>query len=99
MMRPAFNLWLIMAAFTVLDACEKEPEPLPEVPVEIPDPNFLQALIDLGVDTDGDSLISTSEAEAFRELQLWEKNISDPCHIGDVQGSEHLLIWKHSAVG
>ena len=82
MMRPAFYLWLIMAAFTVLSACQKEPEPQPEAPLEIPDPNFLQALIDLGVDTDGDSLISFSEAEVIRELQLWDKNISDLTGIG-----------------
>ena len=41
MMRPGLNLWLCLAAFPLLNACEKEPEPQPEAPVEIPDPNFL----------------------------------------------------------
>ena len=45
--------------------------------VEIPDTTFLNALIDEGVDTNGDSLISTSEAEAITSLSVDSLNISD----------------------
>ena len=50
--------------------------------VSIPDTAFLYALIDEGVDTNGDSLISYSEAEAITSLDLggghWSsRNISD----------------------
>ena len=38
--------------------------------VEIPDTAFLYALIDVGVDTDGDSLISHAEAEAITYLNI-----------------------------
>jgi predicted GH43/DUF377 family glycosyl hydrolase len=45
--------------------------------VEIPDTAFLYALIDKGVDTDGDSLIHYKEAEEITYLDVSEKNISD----------------------
>ena len=38
--------------------------------VEIPDTAFLYALIDLGVDANGDSLISTAEAEEIIALDV-----------------------------
>ena len=45
--------------------------------VDIPDPNFLRALIDEGVDTDGDGQISFEEAEAILKLDVRTKNIDD----------------------
>ncbi len=49
--------------------------------VEIPDPNFLAALIESGVDINGDGIIQVSEAEninsPFIFLSLSYKNISD----------------------
>jgi Leucine-rich repeat (LRR) protein len=45
--------------------------------VNIPDIAFLYALIDEGVDINGDSLISFSEAEAVTSLNMRRKNISD----------------------
>jgi Leucine-rich repeat (LRR) protein len=45
--------------------------------VFIPDTAFLYALIDEGVDTNGDSLISYSEAEAITSLYVVNDNISD----------------------
>jgi hypothetical protein len=45
--------------------------------VEIPDSAFLYALIDKGVDANGDSLITRFEAEAITELDISEKGISD----------------------
>ncbi|MCK4879922.1 MAG: hypothetical protein KAS82_04645 [Bacteroidales bacterium] len=46
-------------------------------PVDITDNAFLTALIEQGVDTDGDGLISNIEAEAVTHLELYNKNISD----------------------
>jgi Leucine-rich repeat (LRR) protein len=45
--------------------------------VEIPDTAFLHALIDEGVDTNGDSLISYAEAEAITTLNVTHRNISN----------------------
>ena len=45
--------------------------------VEIPESNFLNALIDGGFDTDGDSLISSSEAEAVTSLSICDLGITD----------------------
>ena len=46
-------------------------------PVNIPDDNFLQALIQMGVDINGDEKISHSEAEAVTTLNLEAEGISD----------------------
>ena len=45
--------------------------------VEIPDTMFLYALIEKGVDTDEDSLISNTEAEAITYLIVSSSGISD----------------------
>lgn len=45
--------------------------------VEIPDPNFLQALLDAGVDKNGDGQISEAEAEATVSIHLGPAGISD----------------------
>jgi hypothetical protein len=45
--------------------------------VDIPDPAFLHALIAEGVDTYGDRLISSTEAEAVSSLDVSRRNISD----------------------
>ena len=45
--------------------------------VNIPDPNFLAALIEEGVDTDGDGMIQLSEAEAVIELSVFNQEITD----------------------
>ncbi len=45
--------------------------------VNIPDANFLAALIEAGVDTDEDGQISFVEAENITSLEIGEKNISD----------------------
>jgi len=58
------QLLVIMA---ILLSCRKEPE---SDIVDIPDQDFLAALIDFGVDTDGDGIISKTEAEAVETLHL-----------------------------
>lgn len=45
--------------------------------VEIPDPNFLQALLDAGVDTDENGLICESEAAAVTTIHLHPAGIND----------------------
>jgi len=50
--------------------------------VEIPDTAFLYALIDVGVDTSGDSLISNAEAELIISLDVSERGIADMTGVG-----------------
>ena len=45
--------------------------------VSIPDTNFKNALIEKGVDTNNDSIIQVSEAEAITRLEVYSRNISD----------------------
>ena len=45
--------------------------------VSIPDTSFLYALIDVGVDTNNDSLISNAEAEAITSLDVSDQGITD----------------------
>jgi len=45
--------------------------------VDIPDAKFLLTLIEQGVDTDGDSLISYAEAEGISSLNVQNKKISN----------------------
>lgn len=52
----------------ILAGCEKEPGP--NDPVDIPDQYFLIALIEDGVDTNGDGLISYGEAEMIITIVL-----------------------------
>ncbi len=51
--------------------------PLFSQTVSIPDSIFLIALIDEGVDTNGDNLISYTEAEAVMNLDVSDRDISD----------------------
>jgi hypothetical protein len=52
--------------------CEREanPDPFNKDPVYIPDRAFLYDLITLGIDTNGDSIISYGEAEAVTSLDI-----------------------------
>jgi len=63
----------------------------PTQPVSIPDTAFLHALIDEGVDTNGDSLISLTEAEAVTMLNVSEKGISDMTGIEAFVNLETLI--------
>ena len=56
-----------MLTVVLICQCEKD-EPIPNV--TIPDDNFLSALIELGIDTDGDGKISHAEAEAVTSLDV-----------------------------
>jgi hypothetical protein len=61
---------LILALVFLFAQCEKEPEFDPDAPVDIPDPNFLAALIEEGVDTNEDGEISNAEAEGVTILYV-----------------------------
>jgi hypothetical protein len=56
-----------------LSQCKKEPDPF----VTIPDNNFLSVLIKLGVDKNGDGIISPDEAAAVTHLEVFGDSISD----------------------
>ena len=71
-MKTIVKVLVAMLAVVLLSQCENdEPNPL----VTIPDNNFLRALIDLGVDTNGDGIISTQEAEMVTSLRSRRRNI------------------------
>jgi Leucine-rich repeat (LRR) protein len=52
--------------------------------VEIPDPFFLEALIENGVDTNNDLLISVSEAAAVRSLDIGGDDDFSPAELGEI---------------
>ncbi len=60
----------------------------------IPDPNFEQALIDLGIDTDGiiniNQSVATADISMFPGLVLASKNISDLTGIEDFTSLDYL---------
>ena len=74
-MKAILHLLLLPLALIVLfTQCEKD-KPNPQV--TIPDNNFLNALIESGVDTDGDGQISNAEAEAVITLDVNGRSISN----------------------
>jgi len=61
--------------------------------VEIPDIAFLYTLINRGVDTNGDSLISYAEAEAVYYLNVGNRDIND---ITGIEAFVNLnALWCH----
>jgi len=70
-MNKLFYVFLI--CILILSGCKKD-EPLPDI-VDIPDENFLNALIEKGVDRNGDSSISYKEAEVVIILELMNRKI------------------------
>lgn len=74
-MIPSFQRLLPLIAVTlILNQCERGSQ---EELVPIPDPYFLEALIQLGVDKDKDGQISVPEAESTLSLLLSTSRISD----------------------
>ena len=65
---------LLLSLLALLCHCDHS-DPNPNI--NIPDDNFLNALIELGVDTDGDGKVSLLEAEVITDLMVPGKNISD----------------------
>ena len=86
---------LLPLALTVLcTQCLKEPEPEPEYDpwtIEtVTDPNFLSALIEMGVDADQNNFISPTEAEAVTYLDVSSRGIEDLSGIGLFVNLLHL---------
>jgi Leucine-rich repeat (LRR) protein len=81
-----------MALTSSLALCEIL-EPPPDV--NIPDEAFLNALIDLGIDTNGDGAINTREAEEIPHIDVSEREISDLTGIEAFIDLERLLCWKN----
>ena len=74
-MKAILKLLLLPLALIILfTQCEKIDK---NDPIKIPDAAFLNALIELGVDTDGDGLISMYEAESITSLWVHRREISD----------------------
>ena len=82
-----YVLLLPVALIALLTQCEKEPI------VNIPDENFLNALIDLGVDKNGDGTINPSEAEEILTLNVSSYGISDLTGIEAFVNLETLYIY------
>ena len=81
-------IFAIGTGFLMLfSGCEKDEQ------VKIPDDNFLNALIEFGVDTDGDGNISTDEAEAIDTLDVSDSNISDLTGIEAFVNLIDLQCW------
>jgi hypothetical protein len=70
-MKSEMKILLLFVILVLLCDCKKVPK------VNITDKNFLKALIELGVDSDGDGIISSPEAEVITYLNLYKKSISD----------------------
>ena len=71
----SLSITLVIFEFLiVLSSCEKE-DPIPVV--TIPDDNFRNALIDQGVDSNGDGIISIEEAESITALDVGGLGITD----------------------
>jgi len=67
-------LWLLCFV-AILNGCNED-EDFPDI-VDIPDTNFLRALIEAGLDTNEDSAISIYEVQYVRVLDVSGKNIND----------------------
>jgi Leucine-rich repeat (LRR) protein len=85
-------LILLLALTSFLTQCEILE---PELDVNIPDEAFLNALIALGIDTNGDGAISPFEAEEIPHIDVSDRGISDMKGIEAFVNLERLLCWKN----
>ncbi|MDX2444912.1 MAG: hypothetical protein QNK30_14040, partial [Bacteroidales bacterium] len=92
-MRAILKTILFLIIAILMSQCWKdEPNPV----INIPDDNLLNALIELGVDTNGDGSISPSEAEAVQSLDVSEKSISDMTGIDAFINLGSLTCWGNN---
>ena len=66
-MKSLLKISVILSAFGLLYQCHKDEKPLY---ISIPDNNFINELIKQGIDIDGDSKISASEAARVRSINV-----------------------------
>ena len=80
----------MLVVILVIQCKKDEPEPEPEPPKEfkIVDGNFLNALIERGVDTNNDHIIDSTEAEAVYYLNI------DSCGISIITGIQNFINLK-----
>jgi len=83
------SILFVLTAILVIQ-CEKD-----EPQVNISDNNFLKALIESGIDTDGDGKISYAEAEVVISLDVSGDSISDMAGIDKFVNLE-TLICNHN---
>jgi len=89
-MKPINKTILFIVTLALLCQCDNTN---PDPNINIPDNNFLNALIDLGVDTNGDGKISPAEAKLITSLEVFEKNISDLTGIEEFINLDTLICW------
>ena len=92
-MNAIFRVFLLLLALTsLLTLCDiLKPEP----DINIPDEAFLNALIDLGIDRNGDGAISPREAEEIPHIDVSERGISDMTGIEAFVNLERLNCWRN----
>ena len=90
-----YVLLLPLALIVLFTQCEKEPDFDPYEPVDTPDHAFLNALIEEGVDTNGDGEISMGEAAAITSLDISEDSISDMTGIEKFVNLDTLLCYSN----
>jgi hypothetical protein len=86
-MKTKVKVLFFMITMTLLNQCKRD---VPDHIIEIPDNNFLNALIELGVDTNRDGIISSSEAEAITYLDV-SGTYDIPGEIQKIQGLEAFI--------
>jgi Leucine-rich repeat (LRR) protein len=86
-MKTIIKVLSFLLTVVLLSQCKKD-ETNPEV--KIPDNNFLNALIELGVDTNGDGIISPAEAEAITYLDV-SGTYETPGKIENLTGIEAFI--------
>jgi hypothetical protein len=79
---------LLGTGLLILTRCEEVPLDIND-PVDIPDVEFLKTLLDEGIDTSGDGLVSYAEAESVKYLDL--DRFSEPGKISDLTGIESFV--------
>jgi Leucine-rich repeat (LRR) protein len=72
-MKTIIKVLLMISVVAIFSQCEKDDDPF----VTIPDNNFLNTLIKLGIDKDGDGIISKVEASEVTFLNVIDCDISN----------------------
>lgn len=74
-MKRSACLFLVFLGLQLMLQCESDPGPVETIPIE--DEAFLEALLAVGVDKDGDGAISKIEAESVTQLYIQGRRIEN----------------------